>query len=902
LFLKLGSAIRLMMIGKTIAHYHILEKLGEGGMGVVYKARDTHLDRFVALKILPPERMTDAERKRRFVQEAKAASSLNHPHIVTIYDIDEVDGVHFIAMEYVDGQTLDQRIPRHGMRLNETLKVAVQMADALAAAHAAGIIHRDLKPPNVMVSEGGVAKILDFGLAKLGERTDGSDPDAKTVQAGSDSQTEEGTILGTVSYMSPEQAEGKKVDGRSDIFSFGSVLYEMATGQRAFQGDSKMSTLAAILNKDPKPMRELSETVPYELEKIITHCLRKDRERRSQNVADVKIALEELKEESGSRFPVTTPQLLRRRRWKLVWIIALLLLLTVAVVLVWFSSSPTKEQEVQLTSTPLTSYPGEELYPCFSPDGNQVAFSWNGAKQDNYDIYIKLIGPGEPLRLTTDPAEDYSPAWSPDGRFIAFLRYLSTGRVAVMLVPALGGAERQVAEVSGFPIFLLRLAALRDLTWSPDGKWLALPEDTPAEGLCLLSVETGQKRRLTSPPAQSHDMNPAFAPDGHALAFVRPGSYALLGDIYVLPLSESLTPQEPKRLTFEGMNCNPAWTADGREIVFTSGQVIARRSLWKIMASGSGKPQRLASVGEYGLLPAISRQGHRLAYVRWLTDYNIGRVEIGGRDGTSSPASNFISSTLTDDDPQYSSDGKKIAFHSDRSGSDEIWVCNSDGSNPQQLTFFGGPYTGRPRWSPDGKQIVFDSERDGRPTDIYIISSDGGKPHRLIGDALNLAPSWSRNGKWIYFFSDRSGQLQVWKLPTSGGQAVQVTRKGGYIAFESPDGKFVYYAKDPEVPTSLWKVPVDGGEETRVLDSISHGTNFAVVNKGIYFLPPGRSDTPGVPVQFFSFATGQIKTVSRSTIEKNLWGGLSVSPDGRWVLFTYIDQQGSDLMLVENFR
>jgi serine/threonine protein kinase len=268
------------MIGKTISHYRILEKLGEGGMGVVYKARDSRLERFVALKILPTDRMADPERKRRFVQEARAASSLNHPHIVTIHDIDEAEGVHFIAMEYVDGQTLDQRIPRHGMRLNEALKVALEMADALAAAHQAGIIHRDLKPANIMVNEKGVTKILDFGLAKLAESSDSSSPDAKTIRLGSDLQTEEGSILGTTAYMSPEQAEGKKLDARSDIFSFGSVLYEMVTGQRAFQGDSKMSTLAAILNKDPKPVKELSQTIPYDLEKIIIRCLRNAPERR----------------------------------------------------------------------------------------------------------------------------------------------------------------------------------------------------------------------------------------------------------------------------------------------------------------------------------------------------------------------------------------------------------------------------------------------------------------------------------------------------------------------------------------------------------------------------------------------------------------------------------------------
>src|SRR3989449_2976712 len=241
------------MIGKTIAHYQILEKLGEGGMGVVYKARDTHLDRLVVLKVLPPEKVADSERKRRFVQEAKAASALNHPNIITIHDIASENGIDFIVMEYVQGKTLDALVPRKGLRLNETLKLAIQMADALATAHSAGIIHRDLKPTNVMVTDGGLVKVLDFGLAKLTEVSESGDEATRSLQH----QTEEGTIVGTVSYMSPEQAEGKRVDARSDIFSFGSVLYEMATGQQAFHGDSKMSTLAAILNQEPKLISQL---------------------------------------------------------------------------------------------------------------------------------------------------------------------------------------------------------------------------------------------------------------------------------------------------------------------------------------------------------------------------------------------------------------------------------------------------------------------------------------------------------------------------------------------------------------------------------------------------------------------------------------------------------------------
>ena len=251
------------MVGKTISHYQVFGKLGEGGMGVVYKARDIRLDRSVAIKVLLTEKMSDPDRKRRFIQEAKAASALNHPNIITIYDIDQADGMDFIAMEYVPGKTLDELIPRKGMRLSLALKYAVQIADALAKAHAAGIVHRDLKPSNVMVNDEGTVKILDFGLAKLTEQTQGDEfASTATVDVGGKPVTEKGVIMGTVSYMSPEQAEGRTVDPRSDIFSFGSVLYEMITGQRAFQGDTKISTISAILNKEPAP---LSGDIPHDV-------------------------------------------------------------------------------------------------------------------------------------------------------------------------------------------------------------------------------------------------------------------------------------------------------------------------------------------------------------------------------------------------------------------------------------------------------------------------------------------------------------------------------------------------------------------------------------------------------------------------------------------------------------
>jgi len=298
------------MIGRTISHYEITEKLGEGGMGVVYKARDTRLKRFVALKVLPPEKVADAERKRRFAQEARAASALNHPNIVTVHDIDQADGVDFIAMEYVEGKTLDELIGRKGLKLNEALKCAIQIADALAKAHAAGIVHRDLKPGNVMVTPDGRVKVLDFGLAKLTETAPVGPEDSTLTAAPS---TELGAVVGTAAYMSPEQAEGKKVDARSDIFSFGSLLYEMLTGRRAFRRDSTALTLAAILHMEPPP---LPAEMPHDLEKVITLCLRKDPARRFQHMGDVKVELEALKEESdsGKLAGEQAPARLRSRR------------------------------------------------------------------------------------------------------------------------------------------------------------------------------------------------------------------------------------------------------------------------------------------------------------------------------------------------------------------------------------------------------------------------------------------------------------------------------------------------------------------------------------------------------------------------------------------------------------
>ncbi|MGA2329328.1 MAG: protein kinase [Bryobacteraceae bacterium] len=323
------------MIGRTIAHYTILGKLGEGGMGVVYKARDTHLDRMVALKFLPAEKVADPDRRRRFIQEARAASALHHPSIVTIHDIDEADGAHFIVMEYVEGKTLHQLVGRKGLRLADALNYGVQVADALARAHRAGIIHRDVKPSNIMVDEHGLVKVLDFGLAKLAEPS-ASAAGTESTRTAAPPRTREGSIAGTVGYMSPEQAEGKPADARSDIFSFGSVLYEMVTGERAFRGESHISTLAAILREEPKPPSTIAPQVPREFDRIVARCLRKDPAQRFQAMADVKIALEEVRQkaDSGMRPDRGAARTASRVRWA-VGIAALMLLLGAAAFFYW---------------------------------------------------------------------------------------------------------------------------------------------------------------------------------------------------------------------------------------------------------------------------------------------------------------------------------------------------------------------------------------------------------------------------------------------------------------------------------------------------------------------------------------------------------------------------------------
>ena len=685
------------------------------------------------------------------------------------------------------------------------------------------------------------------------------------------------------------------------------MIYEMVTGRLPFEGEREDAVAYSIVHQEPEPITAQRVGVPTDLDRLVGKAMAKSPDERYQHVDEMLVDLQSLRKErepGASRQALAQAALLRGSRTG--WYVALAVVgvAVIAAASVWLGVwGPTRrEPQAPLRPVPLTSDPGLELHPTFSPEGNQVAFDWDGENRANTDIYVKLVAGGRPLRLTTNPAVDSRPAWSPDGSQIAFLRR-SEGSGGIFLVPPLGGVERKLAESPHFGA-----GRFSGLSWSPDGKFLAVPDQTSPEepfAIFLVSVQSGEKRRLTSPPAQA-DHSPAFSPDGRTLAFVRQ-SAATIENIYLVQVANGQT----RRLTFnDTWTYGLAWTPDGREIVFSSSPGAGSNlSLWRISSLG-GMPELLSGTGGGAFYPAISRQGSRLIYSRGTSDSNIWRLELSGLTTTRNRPARLIASTRGDWFPQISPDGDRIAFESDRSGSPEVWVCDRDGRRAVQLTSFAGVNAVSPCWSPDGRWIAFDAAPDGNG-DIYVINADGGSPRRLTTEGSGESvPSWSRDGKWIYFPSNRTGINQVWKAPAAGGEAVQVTKQGGASAFESPDGKFVFYAKpegSPWGPAAVWRVPAEGGEEVAVLDS-PRPVNYrawAGVEQGIYFIDVERSEALVAEgfLKFFRFDTGRVTRIA--SLGEQLATApmqVAVSPDGGWILYVQEDQGGADLMLVENFR
>jgi Tol biopolymer transport system component len=793
-------------------------------------------------------------------------------------------------MEYVGGRTLDRLIPKQGMPLGEVLRIAIPMADALARAHGAGIVHRDLKPANVAVTPEGTVKVLDFGLAKLLGPEETAEPIGATAPtATAEFESREGAVAGTPGYMSPEQAAGRKVDARSDIFSFGAVLYEMVTGQRAFARSSAVETLSAVMKEQPKAPSDVVPGVPKELERLIQRCLRKEPERRFQHMLDAKVELQEIKEESDSAAVAAAAPAAGRRRGR-TWIVLVALAGVVAAAAL--TVRPRRAGTAALPPPrvePLTATSGGEHAPTFSPDGQQVAFAWDGEGGEQLDVYVKFVGSSEVHRLTTDPAADVNPAWSPDGRQIAFLR-VDKDTAAIHIVSPLGGAARK----------LTGQAVTGALSWSPNGGWIAAASPCPKTeataddcGTWAIPAKGGDARRLTRPSPGGADEAPAWSPDGRRLAYSSCVSRLppMPCDVHVLELDARLVPAgAPRRLTRQATSINRlAWTPDGRSIVYDSEPGPYTHYLWRVAADGATPPERLEIAGLGARSPAIA--GTRLAFSRTTLDTDIVRFDEGREPKV------FLDSSFYEGDLRFSPDGTRLAFASMRSGERlEIWLAEPSGSNPVQLTHGPGGWQGSPSWSPDGRRIAFDSRGDDGRWDIWTVDVDGGTPSRLTrhpGD--ENVPAWSRDGKWVYYGAEREGVPGIFRVPADGGGEERLTRASVAMgAQESTDGRTLFFkrgwGRTPIVAHSL----AGGTDETRV--ACVNGVGFAAAGKGLYYVPCADGDAV---LHRLGQDTRHTRVVGKLPgYDFALW----VSPDERTILYRRFKGQTADLMLIENFR
>jgi Tol biopolymer transport system component len=554
-----------------------------------------------------------------------------------------------------------------------------------------------------------------------------------------------------------------------------------------------------------------------------------------------------------------------------------------------------------LTLEQLTTTPGNEVQPGLSPDGDQVAFAYNGGHPSIYHIFLKTIGSDEPVQLTSDSTNDQTPSWSPDGRNIAFLRFDSDQSARAMLIPSIGGAAREIATIQ----VSQRQSEVR-VAWASDNEWIATSDsETPksAMSLVLISAITGEKRRLVYKPATvDADLSPSFSPDGRYLAYARhlgPNS----ADIYLLELPQRgvIAPEARQLTNWNRMNRNPVWTADGQNIIFVGDHSRLGHQIWKIPAFYPGNAVSFNEIGQDSASIALSPRVNRLVYEKAVEDVNIWRIAFDAAlstPGQHRVVSNapLIASTRLDEAPQYSPDGKYIAFQSDRSGDCEIWIARSDGSSPRQLTRLHAQISGFPRWSPDGKYIAFHS-RSKAYGNIYIANVETGDYRKLTtGTTNDVAPTWSHDGKWIYFESEREDGLEIWKVPAAGGNATRLTKNGGAMALESLDGKLLFYSNN--AAPGLWVLPLEGGAESQVLPSLYALSSFAMTKKGICFVrrPP---DSEAV-ISYMRFSNRV--TIDLASVKSRFGMGLAVSPDERSVLYAQFDRADSDLFLVDNFK
>ena len=851
------------LIGQSLGPYQIISSIGKGGMGEVYLAQDTRLSRRVALKLLRKEFTKDEDRLRRFKQESRAASALNHPNIVTVYEIGQTDSLHYMATEYVEGETLRRHMTGSRIKLRESLDIAIQIASALAAAHHAGIIHRDIKPENVMLRNDGYAKVLDFGLAKLSEQQRARDDQAMTVPL---VETESGIVMGTANYMSPEQAEARPVDHRTDIFSIGVLLYEMFTGKQPFLGKSLIDTLHAIVNDEPRPAIDLNPQLPRETLDILDKAMAKAPNERYQHAGDLEIDLRRLKRavETNSLSSLQTnvgrkgsgAEGLRTKLFR-AGAAALIILVVAAAWILGRSSASSKAASAEvrttkpvaldhLSLTPLTIDPGFEGEPTFSPDGQTLAYVSD--RSGNFEIFLKQVSGGPDINLTNNPADDMQPAFSPDGKQIAFVssrsgeydclcffvygtdQPLMGGSIWVM--PGLGGSPRRIIESGTFP------------SWSPDGSAI-IYSSGPWYGQKVYRVAStgGEPREIPiefkgGAPYMAY---PSYSPDERWIAF------EANDNVYTI----SSRGGEPKSIV---KGKHPVWGADGRSILYTNVEAGKNYSLWQLPFSSvdgsvTGDPSPLTVGRGRDTQAAVSRDGRLIAFAALDVSFNLELLpfdaEAGRPTGPPQPitsgsdliyfhsflphsisevfeshrgASSYIwkvdrgsppvqlssDANFQDSFPKCSPDGRTIAFNrtstSDPEAPGSLWLMAQDGANPRSL-IKGAGLAG---WMPDGKSLTYLSFEDGQ---IYLYDFATKNAKRVTNeDGIYSQGEPSPDGKWLAFMSIASGNVDVRAVPIEGGQSQLIvgSPRQDFHPFFSPSGKWLFYTLDHK---NIYRVP-----------------------------------------------------------------------------------------------
>jgi serine/threonine protein kinase/WD40 repeat protein len=860
---------RESLTGLTLAHYRVLDPIGEGGMGTVYRAIDTRLDRTVALKFQPLQILRDTASRDRFWGEAKSVASIDHPNVCPVYGMEEDGAFLFIAMAYLDGIPLDRRIASGRVSMVEALQIAIQAGRGLEAAHAKGVVHRDIKPANLMLastpSGDHLVRILDFGIAQSLRESAGAQDEL---------------TMGTVSYMAPEQIHPGRVDARADIWSLGVVLYQMLSGRLPFERTSIHETLDAVAGPAPVDFSVLPPEVPSGLVAALRRMLDKDAGRRYQTARELVADLERVAAATRAEPPETSRRSVLSRH------ALLALLVSVIAVSVWaIWTQVAQSPRGTLSLTPFTFYPGYEQNPAISPDGRRIAYVGQGVHGTNpLELYVQAIGSTDPVRLTHNrPGEENrSPAWDRTGATLAVLRTVPGTRLArILLIPARGGA--------GSDLGVDRVLAMGGLVWSPDGRTLAFTRLHGSDQGVIYewSINDRTLRQVSYPRTGQSDCCPQFGPDGRHLAFKRNEVQIVIVDERTGAVSSL-----PARASWAGLT----WTANGKSLLFSW---FGR--MGEVDLSGA-TIRRPAHESRYDILD-ITVRGRQMACVRWQFEHGIWSLDLlrSGDRVVAGEKTQLITSTSWDDTPQFSPDGKWIAFSSERSGTPEIWVAGADGLNVRRLTFFDGQFAGTPRWSPDGKRIVFDARPPASKPSICVIPASGGQPIRLTNIEGDV-PSWSRDGRWIYFHSRADDQ--IWKVPASGGKAVPVTRGGGFEGFESADGRYLVYAKSDGRP-GIWRLGLITGQEEPIpaLAEAAAFRQWALAPRGVYFVPDGEIDNPQAAIRFFDFATGQTSPVAQvGPLLKVGPGTLAVSPDETSLLYVPAGRDNRDIMLVRDFR